>query len=257
MLFHDEDMTNPMKFDFSPIERRAGVAMWKQIAEVLRTELSRAEVSEGEKIPTEQELAQSFEVNRHTVRRAISTLIEEGFLRSDQGRGTFVARAPLVYPIGPRTRFSENLSGQAQEVYGDIFRTTEVGADAYTAELLEVDLGTALFKCESVSYADGTPIIAGTRWFEVSRFPNLPADLRETNSITKIMEKYGFGDYRRKETRITAALCSAHNAELLKISEGSPVLVMESTNVNASGVPIQIGRAYVAADRMHLTVRNN
>ncbi len=246
-----------MKFDFPPVERRTGVAMWKQIAEVLRSELSRTEVSEGVKIPTEQDLAHSFQVNRHTVRRAISTLIEEGFLRSDQGRGTFVARAPLVYPIGPRTRFTENLSGQAQEVYGDIFRTTEVPADAYTADLLEVRPGTALFKCESVSYADGVPIIAGTRWFEVSRFPDLPSDLNETNSITKIMEKYGFGDYRRQETRITAALCSVRNAELLRISEGSPVLVMESINVIASGTPIQAGRAYVAADRMHLTVRND
>ncbi len=257
MLLHDGDMTKLIKFEFSPMERRAGVAMWKQIAEVLRSELSRAEASEGEKIPTEQELAQSFEVNRHTVRRAISTLIEEGFLRSDQGRGTFVAKAPLVYPLGPRTRFSENLSGQAQEIYGDIFRTSEVAADAYTSELLEVEQGTALFECETVSYADGVPITVGTRWFEVSRFPNLLSDLKETSSVTKIMEKYGFGDYKRQETRITAVLCSARNAGLLKISEGSPVLVMESINVIGGGIPIQVGRSYVAADRMHLTVRND
>ncbi|KZL20702.1 Mannosyl-D-glycerate transport/metabolism system repressor MngR [Pseudovibrio axinellae] len=245
-----------MKFEFSPIERRNGVAMWKQIAENLRAVLSRSEVSSGEKIPTEQELAHAFGVNRHTVRRAISTLIEEGFLRADQGRGTFVVKAPLVYPIGPRTRFTENLSGQAQEVYGDIFRVSEVVADAYTGELLNVELGTPLFKCESVSYADATPLIAGTRWFEASRFPNLPADLKETSSITKIMEKYGLGEYRRKETRITAALCSAENAELLKIPEGAPVLIMESINVTEGGKAIQVGRAYVAADRMHLTVRN-
>lgn len=256
MLFHDEGMTIPMKFDFSPVERRSGVAMWKQIAELLRAELSKSAVSEGEKMPTEQEFAQSFGVNRHTVRRAISSLIEEGLLRADQGRGTFVAKAPLVYPIGPRTRFTENLSGQAQEISGNMYKISEVEADAYTAEMLGVAVGTPLFQSESVSYADEVPIITGVSWFEKSRFPNLPTDFEETESISIIMEKYGFGDYRRKETRITAALCDALNAELLQISEGSPVLVMDSINVIGDDTPIQIGRAYVAPERMHLTVNS-
>ncbi len=256
-MFHDEDMTSSMKFEFSPIERRAGVAMWKQIAEALRTEFSRADVAEGQKIPTEQELAQSFDVNRHTVRRALSTLIAEGVLRSDQGRGTFIAKTSLAYPIGPRTRFTENLSGQAQEVYGDIYSVSEVEADAFAAEMLGVPPGTLLYRCESVSYADGAPIMTGPSWFETSRFPNLRKDIERTGSFTKIMEAYGFGEYRRKETRITAALCSTEIAERLKISEGSPVLVLESVNVIGDGTPIQTARTYVVGGRMHLTVRND
>ena len=177
-------------------------------------------------------------------------------MRSDQGRGTFVAKAPLVYPIGPRTRFTENLSGQAQELSGEMFKLTVVTADAYTSEMLGVEIGVPLFQSESVSYADDVPIITGLSWFEKARFHNLVEDFKETESISKIMEKYGYGIIAGRETRITAALCDAQNAELLKIPEGSPVLVMDSINVIGEGTPIQIGRAYVAPERMHLTVNS-
>ena len=35
-------------------------------------------------------LAERYGVNRHTVRSAISALVQEGVLRAEQGRGTFV-----------------------------------------------------------------------------------------------------------------------------------------------------------------------
>ena len=42
-----------------------------------------------------------FGVNRHTVREAIASLVHEGVLRSEQGRGTFVEqRRRFAYPIG-------------------------------------------------------------------------------------------------------------------------------------------------------------
>ncbi|UFT99757.1 GntR family transcriptional regulator [Radiobacillus kanasensis] len=48
-------------------------------------------IETNQKIPTETELMNQFDVSRHTVRRAISDLISSGFLYSVQGGGTFVA----------------------------------------------------------------------------------------------------------------------------------------------------------------------
>jgi len=44
----------------------------------------------GSKIPSENELAEKFRISRHTVRRAISELVNEGILTTSQGKGTFV-----------------------------------------------------------------------------------------------------------------------------------------------------------------------
>jgi len=46
----------------------------------------------GTALPAERELAESFGLNRSTVRAAIQTLVEEGLLKKVQGKGTFVMR---------------------------------------------------------------------------------------------------------------------------------------------------------------------
>ena len=94
------------------IERGAGVAVWRQIAERLRTEISLDVWKTHDRLPSEAELADRFGVNRHTVRRAVASLAVEGILRANQGRGTFVAQKPISYPISART-----------PVFRDRFRT--------------------------------------------------------------------------------------------------------------------------------------
>src|SRR3569623_992659 len=94
-----------------------GVSMWRRIADAIRLDIGGGKLARGEKLATEFELAARFEVNRHTVRRALAALAEEGVVRAEQGRGTFVDQARrLSYRIGRRTRFSAGLAGQARKL---------------------------------------------------------------------------------------------------------------------------------------------
>ena len=77
----------------SGIQRRSGIALWRQIADAIRAGISSGIGDEHGKLPPEMELAEQFGVNRHTVRSAISALVSEGILRAEQGRGTFIIEA--------------------------------------------------------------------------------------------------------------------------------------------------------------------
>ncbi|HEX7200561.1 MAG TPA: GntR family transcriptional regulator, partial [Dongiaceae bacterium] len=72
------------------IARGQGISLWRQIAESLSADVKAGRVKPGERLATELELAERFAVNRHTVRRAMAALADQGLLRIDQGRGTFV-----------------------------------------------------------------------------------------------------------------------------------------------------------------------
>lgn len=250
--FDDERMTN-----HTILDRSAGIAVWRQIMETLKAEIVSGAFEEGSRLPPESDLAKRFGVNRHTVRRAIAALTSEGILRADQGRGTFVASAPLSYPIGPRTRFSEIVSEQDRAPSGRLIGSALEEADALLANQLGISLGTMLIRLETLRVADGVPIIVGTNWFERSRVPNFVADYAETGSITKALELAGIEDYRRKETRITSELVEAMDAQQLGIPLGQPVLVVESVNLDMTGRPIQYTRARAAADRIQLVVNGD
>jgi len=236
------------------LDRSAGIAVWRQIMETLKAEIVSGGFEKGSRLPPESEMAARFGVNRHTVRRAIAALTSEGILRADQGRGTFVASAPLSYPIGPRTRFSEIVSGQDRAPAGRLIGSALEEADALLAHQLEVPLGTLLIRLETLRVADGVPMIVATSWFEQARVPNFVADYADSGSITTALKRAGIEDYRRKETRLTAELVEARDAQQLGLALGQPVLVMESINLDMEGKPIQVTRARVAADRMQLVV---
>lgn len=232
-----------------------GVALWRQIADAIRLEIIGGKLESGDKLDGELTLAERFAVNRHTVRRALAVLEEEGVLRAEHGRGTFVAEARrLSYPIGRRTRFSEGLAGQVRQRSSQLLSSKIERATARLAEALAVKLGTRLIRHETVSFADGRPLARATGWFPEARFAGFDTAYVETGSVTAALKRYGIEDYSRGSTRISARHATIDEAQALKLAPGSVVLVSDAVDLDADGVPIHAMLTRFPADRMELVV---
>ena len=71
------------------------------VASSISREIAQGRLRSGDRLPTEHALATTFGVSRNVVREAIAKLRSEGRVRSEQGRGAFVAEAanPTVLSI--------------------------------------------------------------------------------------------------------------------------------------------------------------
>lgn len=67
-----------------------GQPLYSQIEDELRFKIESGEWDVGGRIPTEKELGQTYGVSRITVRRALSSLVEAGYLERLRAKGTFV-----------------------------------------------------------------------------------------------------------------------------------------------------------------------
>ena len=76
----------------------SGVALWRQVADGIERGIADGRFAAGEKLPGENEIAETYRVNRHTVRRALATLAERGLVRAERGSGTYVEAPRLAYP---------------------------------------------------------------------------------------------------------------------------------------------------------------
>jgi GntR family transcriptional regulator, phosphonate transport system regulatory protein len=74
--------------------------------------------------------------------------------------------------------------------------------------------------------------------------------------MTKLLAHYDIRDYRRATTRVTAAIVDATDAIKLDLALGRPVLVVDSTDVDADGKPLLTTRARFAAERVEFLVEN-
>lgn len=70
------------------------IPRYLQVATALRQRINSGQWLVGQKIATLEQLENEFQVARVTIRQAVDLLQQEGLLKSEQGRGTFVTKSP-------------------------------------------------------------------------------------------------------------------------------------------------------------------
>lgn len=238
------------------LERRSGETLWRQIAERIAEDIAGRKLAPGERLPTEPELARRFDVSRNTVRRAMAMLEEDGIVRIEQGRGTFVHDGIVNYAISKRTRFSENLKRQGLEPGKVLKRVAEIPASALVAQHLKIEPGAPVVTVESLSLADDVIIACGKLHYPAERFPAL-ALLDFAKSSTAHLKTYGVDDYTRLHTSITTRPPTAAEARALQQPRSRWVLHTQKIDVDEKGEPICFSEAVWAGDRVQFTIDNS
>lgn len=230
-------------------------ALWIAIADTLKEEIATGRRRAGDRLPTEAELSERFGVNRHTVRRALAQLADEGLVTSRRGAGAFVASAPaLDYPLGRRVRFRQNLEASGRVAGRRVLSLETRHADAAEAEALALSEGESVHVLEGVSLADGVPLGNFRSVLPAARLPGLLDVMAEEVSITRALARCGVPDYTRAWTRLDARLATATQAVLLQIPEGAPLIRAKSLNLDPEGRPLEYGLTWFVGARVTLTV---
>ena len=234
----------------------SGVALWRQVADGIERAIADRRFAAGERLPGETEIAETYRVNRHTVRRALAALAERGLVRAERGSGTYVEAPRLAYPLRSRTRFSEIVGAGGREPRGQLIAASQEPANRDVARQLGLKAGAPLIRIESLRLADRTPICVSTTWLSAERFPDAGSVYATARSMTRLLAHYGIRDYRRGSTRITAAIADATDAARLDLALGRPVLVVDSADVGLAGEPLVTKRSRFAAERVEFVVEN-
>src|SRR6201994_862404 len=173
-----------------------GVALWRQVADGIERGIADGTFAAGDRLPSETEIAETYRVNRHTVRRALATLAERGLVRAERGSGTYVEAPRLAYPLRSRTRFSEIVGGGGREPRGQMISANSDTATRELARALALKTGAPLVRIEALRLADKTPICVSTTWLSAERFPEAGEIFAGHRSMTKLLAHYDIRDYR-------------------------------------------------------------
>lgn len=233
-----------------------GITLWRCIADDFEQMILIGRHANHERLPGETDIAAHYGVNRHTVRRAMAELAARGLVETTHGSGTYVKTDKLDYRIGQRTRFSEVVAAAGHEAEGRLQGHRIEPANGEIAERLKIKPGEDVIRLEIVRTADRIPISVATTWLSDARFPDAAKVYRRFRSVSKMMDHFGIGGYRRGWTRISAGFADAVDAGRLRLSVQRPILVVESVDTTPSGEPVLTTRGRFAADRVALMVES-
>ncbi|MGK7952850.1 MAG: phosphonate metabolism transcriptional regulator PhnF [Xenococcaceae cyanobacterium] len=230
--------------------------IYTQIAEELRNNIQQQTYQPGDKLPTEAQLSQRFGVHRHTIRSAIAILKEEGLIRVDRGRGTFVAATPIQYPIGKRVRYNENLKAQGIKASYQTIKAVEIPADKAIATSLKIEIGAKVIFIERLGLADNQPISIASSYFSGDRFPDLISHWKKHTSISQLLKEVYSCEHLRYSTKISARIVRETDARLLQVPLNYPILLAESINVDGDDKIIEYGVSRFCGEKMELVFIN-
>ncbi|BCL75479.1 phosphonate metabolism transcriptional regulator PhnF [Jeongeupia sp. HS-3] len=234
------------------VERGSGVALWRQIEQTLAADIASKAIAE--RLPNEIELAGRFNVNRHTIRRAVQALEARGLVRIEQGRGTFVQEDLIDYRLGRKSRFSHSLDHQQRQGISQIQSSATTIPRDEVCELLAIPAGTAVLQIDALDVVETRVIGVCTQYFPLPRFAGLDAHYAATGRIADALPAFGITEVNRKLSRVTARMPRPQTAQLLAQPKTQPILYVENVYVDAAGVPIEYGITRFAADAVQLLI---
>ena len=120
------------------IEKDSRIPLHYQVKDHISKQIEKGVYRTGDKLPPEFDLAESLGVSRNTVRQAILSLVNEGRLFRDRGRGTFVAEQPLHRNVPVLTGFHEYVLGLRQKPSSQVKLIEVIKSTAHIRHVLNV-----------------------------------------------------------------------------------------------------------------------
>jgi GntR family phosphonate transport system transcriptional regulator len=229
--------------------------LWRQIELMLLDQIRDGRFAGAERLPSEHDLALQFGVNRHTARQAIAGLVQRGVIFKRRGGGSYLVPGVIDYAIGTRTRFSTNLTLQGREPARRVILADERPIHGKAAAALRMGDGDPGIFIHLIGEADDIPIAVAETYLPARRFADFVARYRESYSMTQALAHYGVSDYTREVTRCIARMPSADDVRHLRQSESTPVLAVESLDVDCDGLPIVYHETRYAGGRVQFVIR--
>lgn len=242
-----------MASNLNSLRETSFAPLYKQVKDLLLQSLDDGKWKPGESIPSEQELAQIFQVSQGTVRKAVDELSKDKVLIRRQGKGTFVAthREAEV-----RYRFLNLVPDDVpvkQRARSQILSCEEVCAESEQAKRLGLSVGDPLIFIRRLLFLDNSPTIIDHIWLRADLFQGLDLAMLERNRapLYSLFEsEFGISMVGADES-LKAVVADESQAALLDVEVGTPLLQVIRTTYRYGNKPVEIRQGFYLTKHFH------
>ena len=178
------------------------------------------------KLPTEEELINTYNVSRNTVRKAIDVLTKQGYILPIQGSGMFLRDFDHSGYINLE-QFKGLSSNTSSVLTTAVLKVELIEHDEKIAAAMKCSPDTKFYHVCRLRLLDGEPFVLEYSYFNKTLIPYLNEELAQKSIYSYIQNDLGL-EIGFVDRLISAEKLSKEHAEILKLEENDPTLV--STN---------------------------
>lgn len=237
------------------IDLDSAIPYYIQVKDIIRERIHDGTWSTGDRLPSEAEMCDMFEVSRTVVRQALQDLIHEGLIKRRKGKGSFVAARKISEQLAQKlTGFYQDMVEQGLQPITQVLQQHVIAANQTVAQHLHLEPETPVIEIERLRSVQGVPIVLVTTYLPYSLCPSLVNDDLNNQSLYTLLESRYHLYIGRGRRTIQAVLANGPEAKLLDVVKGAPLFRLESISYLNDGTPIEYYFAYHRGDRSQFEV---
>jgi GntR family transcriptional regulator/GntR family frlABCD operon transcriptional regulator len=203
------------------------IPQYRKLYEILRKHIVDGVYSEGDLLPSENELCQLYGMTRPTVRQSLSSLSNDGYIRKHQGKGSIVHNLPREIGI-------LSVSGTTSAVGDRNLKTSIIvkpvlisWPDDFMFPLTELEKESGCIYMERVRLLNDFPVFYDISYIANINLPRITARQFENKSLFRILRDFYRIEIKGGEQRIKAIKANVKMSRLLQLKKEQPLLHLE------------------------------
>ena len=245
-----------------PLDRNGNIPLVYQLGEAVRDKIVRGEYRLDQPIPTEGELEKLYGVSRTTVRLALAKLVNEGYIRRQQGKGTYVNPRGLVTKGKPK-RLSRDMFGvksttriiqsAGMKVRTEVRHFEHGLPSEEVAEKLGIGQRDPVLHFQRVRYADDKPLVMEKSWIPAAQCPDLKREDVKSSLYAVLFKKYHHRIAAAHQS-LRAMVASELEAQTLDLQVGEPVMLVYGVTYLDDGRAIEAQESHFRAESIEFII---
>lgn len=209
------------------IDKESRIPLYYQLMEIIIEMIEVENLKEDDKLPSERELCEKYDISRATVRKAIEELEKEGYIYKKHGKGTFISPRKFAQNLLRFYSFTEEMKKTGKEPTSKVLDFKVIESDDKLAKKMNLKISKKVYKFTRLRLADGEPMMLETSFVPCDRFPNLTKKELQENAMYDIFIKKYNATLTKAEEIFQPVLTRDFEADLLEYVKDYPSMMIE------------------------------
>ena len=231
------------------LQREAPDPLYQQIIEDLTDAIQAGRFEPHQRLPSEREFSEQYQVSRMTVRHALLSLAREGVIYTRVGKGTFVAEPKIDQQLRTLTGFTQDVTARGSRPASRVLSARVVPATPEVAAALRLPPQAEVVRLARLRLSDGLPLAIETTHLPFDRFSGLLAHDFAVESLYAVLENEYRVALTHAEQVLEAAVGDADESALLEVTPPTAVMRMQRLTVDSDGAPVEFVLSTYRGDR--------
>lgn len=234
------------------LESESVTPLYKQISQKIESDIVSGVYKEGDKLPSERQLAKENNVSVITSRKALAELEEEDLIERIQGKGTFVATKKYNRSLKRFVSFTEMCSIIGVEAGSKELIKKLIVPKSKISRKLGVPENTQVVYISRLRFVDGKPMVIENNYFSLDYSYLLNEDLN--SSLFEILNKKSAFTIVDSRKTIEITRSRPEESSLLEIPNNSPIILIESIAYLKGNQIAYVGNQLINGEKFKLMI---